>query len=87
MLLKHAKAKHLYIPPSNFQVGHVLLSPRVELGVERIWSTGSETFLFLVHVLFVAFDLASLAFQSQRRFEHVPQWFGTGLTVGRKVVE
>lgn len=77
----------LNIHHPNFQVGLVLLSPRAELGVERVWSTGSETFLFLVHVLFVAFDLASLALQGQRRFEHVPQGFGTGLTVGRKVVE
>lgn len=52
-----------------------------------VWSTGSETFISLVHVLFVAFDLASLAFQSQRRFEHVPQGFGTGFTVSGKVVQ
>lgn len=38
-------------------------------------------------MIFVAFDVAAPAFQSGRRFEHVPQWFGAGLTVGGEMVK
>lgn len=43
--------------------------------------------LLLVHVVFVALDVAAPALQSRWWLEHVPQWLGTRLTVGGEVVE
>lgn len=43
-------------------------------------------FLF-VHVVFMTFNMAATAFQSRRRFEHMPQWLHTSLTVGWKMIE
>lgn len=56
-------------------------------------ATGGLTFarnddvLLLVHVVLVAFDVASPALQSRGRLKHVPQWLGARLAVGGEVVE
>lgn len=89
MDLKTPKAvanKYQYILRPTSGGAAFLLSPRVQLWV-KLFCAGFKTIFTLVHVLFVAFDLTSLAFQSQGRFEHVPQGFGTGLAVGGEVEE
>lgn len=43
--------------------------------------------LFLVQVIPVALNMASSALQGRRWLKDMPQRFGTGLTVGREVVE
>lgn len=46
-----------------------------------------DDLLLLVHVVFVALDVAAPALQGRRWLEHVPQWLGARLTVGGEVVE
>lgn len=48
---------------------------------------GGDDVLLLVQVVLVALDVAAATLQRWRRLEDVPQRFGTGLAVGRKVVE
>lgn len=55
--------------------------------VERPTFARSDDLLLLVHVVFVALDVAAPALQSGGGFEHVPQRLGARLTVGGEVVE
>lgn len=50
-------------------------------------STRCDHLLLLIHVVFVALDVAAAALEGRRRLEHVPQRFGAGLAVRREVVE
>lgn len=47
----------------------------------------SDDVFLLVHVVFVAFDVAAPTFQGGGGFEHVPQGFGAGLTAGGEMVK
>lgn len=57
------------------------------MGVESGGVARRKNLLFLVHVVFVALDLAPFALQRQGRLDHVPQGLSAGLTRGREVVE
>lgn len=55
--------------------------------MEEITFARGDDVLLLVQVVLVALDVAAATLQRRRRLEDVPQWLGTGLAVGGKVVE